>query len=343
MDSLLDINKLEEGMVLEEDIIQEETGIILVSKGTIITEQHIIKLFKHIKSIVSMEEKIEGYNYNQDLMVSYSKVEEKLDILFNDFKKGKDIEVDPVLYEIEEFAQQISKERNILSQMRLLNKKDNYTFNHSLAVSVLSISLGKWINYPKDKIFDLAIVGLFHDIGKLQIPDEIINKPGKLTKEEFEIVKKHSRYGYDMLLKTGKFNDNILLGILHHHEKLNGYGYPLAIKEKEIHEYAKIVSICDIYHALISKRSYKGKNNPLKVADYIKYESFTSLDPYLVYVFLENIAIFYVGNNVLLSNGEIGTIIYIYPQEKTKTIVNVGENFINFLKPQDVEIVEIIV
>lgn len=344
MGRLLNIDNLEEGMILERDIIHKETGVTLITKDTVIKEEHILKLLKH--NIRNINIKIEAervYNYNEKLMISYSKVEEKLDDLFDNFKNGKELAVNEVFNEMEEFAHEVSKERNILSQMRLLNQKDDYTFNHSLAVSVLSISLGKWNDYSEEQIFDLAITGLFHDIGKLQVPDEIINKSGTLTEEEYDLVKKHSRYGYEMLAETGMFNENILLGILQHHEKTDGSGYPESLKGEEIHEYAKIVSICDVYHALISKRSYKDKKNPLKVADYIRNESFNSLDPYLSHVFLENISTFYVGNQVLLSDGEVGTIIYIHPQDRTKTIVKVGENFINFLNPQDVEIIEIVV
>ena len=344
MVKLLDINKLEEGMILERDIIHKETGVTLITKDTVIKQEHIVKLFKHEIRTINIKIVAEKtYNYNEKLMVSYSRVEGKLDDLFDDLRNGNDLVVDEVFDEMQDFAHEVSKERNILSQMRLLNQKDDYTFNHSLAVSVLSISLGKWNNYSKDQIFDVAITGLFHDIGKLRVPDEIINKEGSLTREEYEIVKKHSRYGYEMLAETGMFNEDVLFGILQHHEKTNGSGYPQNLRGEEIHEYAKIVSICDVYHALISKRSYKDKKNPLKVADYIKHESFNSLDPYLSHIFLENISKFYVGNNVLLSNGEMGTIIYIHPQDRTKTIVKVGENFINFLNPQDVEIVEIVV
>ena len=344
MGRLLSIDNLEEGMILERDIIHKETGVTLITKDTVIKEEHILKLLKH--NIRNINIKIEAervYNYNEKLMISYSKVEEKLDDLFDNFKNGKELAVNEVFNEMEEFAHEVSKERNILSQMRLLNQKNDYTFNHSLAVSVLSISLGKWNEYSEEQIFDLAITGLFHDIGKLQVPDKIINKSGKLTKEEYDLVKKHSRYGYEMLAETGMFNESVLLGILQHHEKTDGTGYPENLKGEEIHEYAKIVSICDVYHALISKRSYKDKKNPLKVADYIRNESFNSLDPYLSHVFLENISTFYVGNQVLLSDGEVGTIIYIHPQDRTKTIVKVGENFINFLNPQDVEIIEIVV
>jgi HD-GYP domain-containing protein (c-di-GMP phosphodiesterase class II) len=276
-------------------------------------------------------------------MVSYSRVEEKLDNLFDNIRNGNHIEVDEVFYEMEGFAVEVSRERDILTQLRLLHKKDDYTFNHSISVSILAISLGKWARFTKDEIFDLSIAGLFHDIGKLRVPDNIINKPGQLTPEEYNIVKKHSLYSHEILVQTEKFNEDVLLGVLHHHEKLNGLGYPNNLKGDEIHPYAKVITICDIYDALVSQRTYKERENPLKVADYIKGESFNSLDPLLSHIFLDNISRFYVGNKVLLSNGETGKIVYIHPQDKTKVIVKIGENFINFFNPQGVEIVDIII
>ena len=343
MVKVLTVDKLEIGMIVNDDIINQRTGVILIGQNTVMTKQLIRKLIIYGIKTVKIKEEANTYKYNEELMICYSKVEKKLDNLFSDVRNGKRMVVDEIFDEMKDFAEEVSKERDILTQMRLLDKKDDYTFDHSIAVSILSISLGKWANYSKEQIFDLAIAGLFHDLGKLKIPDEIINKPGKLTEEEFEMIKKHSLYSYKILLETEKFNEDILLGVLHHHEKMNGLGYPNKLKSEHIHDYAKIITICDIYHALISQRIYKDKENPLKVAEYIKDESFDSLDPYLSHLFLNNISKFYVGNKVLLSDGKVGTIVYIHPQDKTKVIVKVGENFINFFNPQEIEIVEIIV
>lgn len=279
---------------------------------------------------------------NEELIESYKKVESKLDNIFEDVKSGKDLELDEISSEMEEFAMEVSKETNILAQMRLLSRKDDYTFDHSLDVSILSMSLGKWIDMSDHAIYELAMVGLFHDIGKLRIPDEILKKPGRLTETEFEEIKNHPSYGYEILKKTGKFSENVLRGVLEHHEKINGTGYPYGLKGDEISDYGKIVAICDIYHALASKRYYKEKESPLIVADYIRAEAFTSLDPEFAHIFLNNISKFYVGNKVLLSNGEIGEIIYIHPQDKTKPIVKVGDDFINFLTDNELKILEII-
>lgn len=340
---VLTVDELEVGMIVNNDIINQRTGTILITQDTVLTEGLIKRIISNGIEAVKIKKKVSPSNANEELMESYSKVEKKLDALFDNFKNGNKLEVNEIFDEMEYFAQEVSKERDILTQMRMLKKKDDYTFNHSLSVSILSISLGKWINYPKDKIFDLSIAGLFHDLGKLMISDDIINKPSKLTNKEFEVIKKHSLYSYDILRETGRFNEDILLGISQHHEKMNGLGYPHQLKSKDIHEYAKIISICDIYDALVSRRAYKEKENPLTVADYMRHESFETLDPRLTHIFLDNISKFYVGNRVTLSNGRTGVIVYIHPQDKTKPIVKVGNDFINFLIEREIEILDIIV
>lgn len=177
----------------------------------------------------------------------------------------------------------------------------------------------------------------------MKVPDNIVKKPGKLTTEEYKEMKRHSVYSYEILLKTNRFSEDILLGILQHHEKINGTGYPYGISGNRIHEYAKIIAICDIYHALTSNRVYKDKDSPLSAADYLRHEGFDSLDPNITQIFLKNISRFYVGNKVLLSDGSVGIIIYIHPQNETKPIVKVNNRYIDFLQPQEVEILDIII
>lgn len=124
---------------------------------------------------------------------------------------------------------------------------------------------------------------------------------------------------------------------------MDGSGYPNKLKGDKIHKYGKILAICDVYHALTSRRVYKDKENPLNVADYIRKEGFTKLDPSMTQVFLKNISKFYVGNRVVLSTGKIGEIIYIHPQDDTKAIVKVGNEFIDFLKEKEIKIIDLII
>lgn len=341
---LTSIDKLSTNMILDKDVIDTKTGIVLVSKDIVLTRALIEKLIINgIKEVLIRPEKIPAGLRNDDLSESYTKVEDSLDNIFNEVERGKDIQSEKVINDMEDFVNEISTERDILTQMRLLKKTDDYTFNHSLGVSILAITLGKWLNYPKEKILDLSIAGLFHDIGKLRVPEEIVKKPGKLTVEECTVMRKHSYYSYEMLLKTNRFNNDILLGVLQHHEKMNGTGYPNRLTGDNIHEYAKIIAVCDIYHALTSRKVYKDKDSPLRAADYLRKESFTTLDPHITQVFLNNISKFYVGNKVLLSNDTTGIIVYIHPQDETKPIVQVGEEFIDFQKTQSIQILDIII
>lgn len=344
MGNLWSVDKLEMGMILRDDVVDPKTGVVLVAKNMGITKSLVDRLITHgIYDVYIKEEEIPMEKYNQPLMDTYVKVEEKLDNIFIDIKKGKELSSEELFEDMASFVEKVVDERDILTQMRLLKKKDDYTFNHSLGVSTLAASLGKWLDYSEEEIIDLAIAGLFHDVGKLKVSDAIINKPGELTEEEFEMVKAHSIYSSHMLSESGNFNEDIILGVLQHHERMDGTGYPDGIRGDKIHRYAKIIGICDIYHALTSRRVYKDKESPLKVAEYIREESFTRIDPFITQVFLKNISKFYVGNKVILSTGEIGEIIYVNPQNDTKPMVKVGDKFIDFLKEKDIEVVDIII
>ncbi|MFA5576960.1 MAG: HD-GYP domain-containing protein [Tissierellaceae bacterium] len=344
MGKLISIKNVEIGMVLDMEIIDQKSGAVLVPEGMALTKSLIDKLKgNRVSSLIIREEEVPEGIKNEDFTKEYSKMAESFDDVFEKAMQNGEIKTDQVMHQMEGFVEEISKESDILTQMRLMKKTDDYTFNHSLGVSILALTLGKWLGYSQEQIEELAIAGLFHDIGKLRIPMDIVKKPGKLTEEEFELMKKHSFYGYEMLLRTNEFSNGILLGVLQHHEKVDGTGYPNGVKADKIHDYGKILAICDIYHALTSNRVYKDKDSPLTVADYLKKESFVSLDPYMTQVFLKNISKFYVGNKVLLSDGTTGLIVYIHPQDENRPIVQVGDKFIDFMKEQKLKILDILI
>ncbi len=239
---------------------------------------------------------------------------------------------------------EIIQHNNILGRLRQLEEKDDYVFNHSLNVAMLAIMIGKWLDYSEKQIKQIALTGLFHDIGKLKISDNILQKPRELTIEEREIMMKHPIYSYNVLLDTVGISKNVLIGVLQHHEREDGSGYPPhGIKGDKIHEYSKIIAVCDVYDALTSDRYYRRKISPFYAAEMLEEQSFGgALDPYITRLFLDKLSEFYVGCEVLLSSGEVGTIIYVHPQNPTKSIVKSGDEYINFLEPQEVTIVDII-
>ena len=184
-----------------------------------------------------------------------------------------------------------------------LKTSDEYTFKHSVDVATISMILAKQQGMSRKEIYEIGICGLLHDVGKTKVPLEILNKPGRLDDEEFAIMKQHSVFGYRMIKDKPEFSNNISLGVLQHHEKINGAGYPMGVADKQISPYARIISVADIYDALITERPYKQAFSQRDAVEMIM--SMTGeLDITAMRSFLESMILYPVGSIVDLSNGE---------------------------------------
>ncbi len=342
--TLLSIDECKPGMVLSEDVVNHDTGAILLSSGIVLNRKKILHMkalgINNIDILIDNDEEVlveeEGFTK------SYDKVKSKTKSIFDDFRIGKKIAVSEINNEVNSLVDEITKSNNILSKLRQLEESDDYTFNHSIRVSILATMIGKWMNYSDIELKQISMTGLFHDIGKLKISNHIINKPGKLSKQEFEIIKKHTIYSYEVLKDTIGISKNIAMGALQHHEREDGSGYPLKVKGDKIHQFAKIIAICDVFDAMTADRVYRAKESPFKVAELILKDSFGLLDPNICLIFLNNISKFYVGNIVKLSNGSIGEIIYIHKEMPTRPLVKVDDDYIDLLKKKEIEIIDVI-
>jgi len=185
---------------------------------------------------------------------------------------------------------------------------DDYTYYHSVNVAVLSIVLGTALGLDKTELCNLGFGALLHDIGKVFIDKNILNKRGPLTDDEFTLMKKHPSLGYDYLIKEFGGSLSSQLGILDHHEKFRGDGYPNNIKGEDISLFGRIISIADVYDALVSDRPYRKALIPSEAIEYIMGATYTFFDPELVKVFITKIAPYPVGTCVKLSNGLIGIV-----------------------------------
>lgn len=194
---------------------------------------------------------------------------------------------------------------NILVSLIDIKNLDSYTYQHSVNVAVLSLTLGIGLKLPQKDLLDLCIGALLHDIGKVFIPLEILNKPGKLTNEEFSLIKKHTEKGYDYLYKYYDLHTASKLIVLQHHEAINGLGYPEGIKGDKISSLAKIVSIVDVYDALTSDRPYRRALCANDALEYIMANSGTKFDYDLVKMFTKLVIPFPPGTLVRLSNGDL--------------------------------------
>ena len=163
---------------------------------------------------------------------------------------------------------------------------DYYTYTHSVDVSVYSLGIGKELGLREYDLRSLGEAAILHDIGKSRIDPNIVNKNGKLTKEEFEIMKKHTTYGYEILKEKGIKNASILIGARSHHEKLNGDGYPSGLSQKRVPLFARIIAIADIFNALTTKRSYKEALSTFEAIKIMRNNMKDELDQHILKVFI---------------------------------------------------------
>ena len=184
-----------------------------------------------------------------------------------------------------------------------LKTSDEYTFKHSVDVATISMILAKQQGLSRQQIYEIGVAGLLHDIGKTKVPLEILNKPARLNDEEFAIMKQHSVYSYRMVQNNPDFNNEIALTVLQHHEKINGSGYPMGVSESQITPYAKILSVADIYDALVTERPYKPAFTQRDAVEMIMSMT-NELDMKAMKSFLESMILYPVGSIVELSNGE---------------------------------------
>jgi len=355
----LPVTKIQVGMETAEDIYTPK-GLMLIPKHTVLDEKHIfrIKLYQITSVFILMYDDEESSTDSIRDMVN-STFEYEITQNFNDFKerylvhhaitekklsdinKGEVIDEDD-LYEVSSvLIDSLRTKSDLFNYMYQLREEDDYTYTHCLNVSILSNIFAHWLKLPEDQIKEVTIAGLLHDVGKMRIDNNILNKPSKLTFEEFEIIKQHTTLGYDTI-KGQTITNSIKNGVLFHHEKMDGSGYPLGIKQEKIPLYAKIIGIVDIYDAMTSKRSYHDRFSPFKVIRMFEQESYGLLDTKLLFVFLENIAYNYLGKDVLLSTGERARIVFIHNQSPSRPIVQINERMLDLVFEPSITIDEIL-
>lgn len=184
-----------------------------------------------------------------------------------------------------------------------LKVSDEYTFKHSVDVATMAMIVAKQMEMSEQDIYNIGVAGLLHDVGKSKIPDELLNKPARLTEEEFEVMKQHSVFGYRILKEKGELSDEVLMGVLQHHEKINGNGYPMQVSDKQISKYARILAVVDVYDALVTERSYKKAFSQRDAIEMIMSMT-DELDINAVKSFINSVILYPVGTVVKLSNGE---------------------------------------
>lgn len=342
------IDDIQPGMILAEDIYSENY-ILLIAKHTVIDRYTIVRLKEIGIVFVSVEEddtkvkKVESVydeerrNFIQTYENSLLTVRE-----FMNQVRNQNFEVDKIKATSEDLMKVVLKNYSVIGRLYLVKDKDDYTYTHCVNVAILSAMIGEWLGLPQADIVDLACAGLLHDMGKTKIDDSILNKPGKLTDEEYEIMQGHALEGFSLLCEIPDLRGGVVLAALGHHERYDGRGYPLGLRGKEAHLFARIVAVADIYDAMTSNRIYRKKVSPFTVAKQIADDRFGVLDPEISQIFLQNVRSLYVGNRVVLSNGVIGDVIFVDPDHLDRPVIYHDQGVIDLQKTKEIDITDVI-
>lgn len=341
---LISTRVLKSGMRIDQEI-KDGTGRVLIEKGVLLDDFQIEYLkTRGVASIYVAEGmpdpdelELQIPQYTRDL-IEKNKVPDRPKVKLSEGVRkqlGEGVQKlfsDPASEDFTENSVNMAEQLmdNILMDdavaidLGMLRVSDDYTFRHSVDVSAMSVIIGKSMGLSRDELRELAISGLLHDVGKAKIPAEILNKPGRLEENEFAYMKQHSLFGFQILKEKGTYSDAILKGVLQHHEKLNGKGYPMGVSDSQIHQFARIISVADVFDALVNKRVYKQpfpKGEALEMVISMSLE----LDIEVMRHFLHSVILYPVDTIVPLSTGEMAKVIQNNPDYPMRPVV-VGLN-----------------
>ena len=318
MRKCLSVNELEPGMIAAEDIYIPSQTLALVFKETVLNDRIIRLIRQHDIYQVTVEipdpprpedtpyldEKVKAKAVNgiRNLFdtVSGGDTEENKTTAYQAVKEINDV--------VDTLVETISTETKSLMHISDLKSHDEYTYHHSLSVAVLSIAIGQSMKLSVPQVQILGRAAMMHDIGKIMIPSEVINKPSKLTDDEFKIIKNHPGLGYNHLEKLNVGDEDFRLAVLCHHEKTDGRGYPSGLSYNKIPLYARIISVADVYDAITSYRSYRSPMAPSEAIEMIMADVGKSFDYQIVRAFVKRLEMYPLKTHVELSDGRTGVV-----------------------------------
>ncbi len=322
------IDSVASGAIIAKDIVNAD-GRILLSKGTIYNASYykrlsgagINEIFIEAPGKVDFSEDTDTSNIiDGSVLVSALQID---DVIFEKTRTQAQIQVKKAMVKfstmshiniekikniVDNIMEQLLSKKNIVLTLSQIRSVDDYTYEHSVNVCVLSLIVGIDLSLDKISLKKLGIGAILHDIGKVGIPENILKKPSKLTFNEFEEIKKHTKYGYEILRQTDVSEESALIA-LHHHEKFDGTGYSNKLKGDSIPLFARIVAIADVYDAISNNRVYRKRMSPDKVYKHIARLGHTHFDNEIMEKFVSHLSLYPNGTGVILNTNHKGVVI----------------------------------
>ncbi|MGN6714726.1 HD-GYP domain-containing protein [Anaerocolumna jejuensis] len=349
----ISIKQAKPGLIVSDDIYNS-TNQLVISKGVMLTDRIITRLkFNSISEFNIIQETkeplmpVKETSYSQKVRESIefqefqSAFTEQVDTFKNEFNKLTDknepIDIDGLLEHTSDLLHKTRNGIHVFDMLHCMRQYDDITYVHCMNVSLLCNVFGQWLKLPEKDLEVLTLAGLLHDVGKLSLPGELINKQEKLTASDYITIKTHPIQGYNILRNKG-LDPRIANAALMHHERCDGSGYPYKIKGDEIEPFAKIIGIVDVYDAMTSARVYRPALSPFEAISVFESEGLQKYDPAYILLFLEKIVQAYVGNRVRLSNGKEGEIRLINQHALSKPVIQLDSSFLDLSKERDLKV-----
>ncbi len=327
------------GDILAEDVLNS-SGLKLIGSNSIITDYIKDKLLElNISDIMVYEAGLTKNDPNLALKRDYFENVAAIKGILNRLSSGAGVNYDKILDLSDKVYNGIKLSAKLMNCLNELRDIDEYTYTHSINTAFYVMLIAKWLDFQEKDIKRAIQCGLLHDVGKLLVPAELLNKNGTLTESEFSLMKKHTLFGYELLDNSGNIDKIVKQAALLHHERADGSGYPLSVKANQVGTYARIVAVADVFDAMTSDRIYKKRVTPFEAFRMFKTSGVGLFDPIILNKFLSNIASFYTGMKVQLNNEQIAQIVYIPPHDIVNPVIYVNNEYIDLASKTSPKIV----